>query len=469
MSASDTPTILREAYYAQQHAQQAGHREHLVHAHSLMGIAHLLEGNYSHALVHQEEVLKYLNQVLSPSLKTVLLCDVGANFNDFGTPHEAMTFLEQALAITVEHDLHFARILVRENLGQTLLQLGRLEEGERLLREGLDEAVAGRYDRWEAYFRCTLGEHLVTVGDVQTGYEQLIRATEAARRVHDHYLASTSASTLGRVLRRLGRLDEASYHLEVGLKIAQSSNLLGPCKLAHQELSEALAQQGHFEAALGHFQQFHELAMKVQLEESRRHAQLLIVQQELDREREQSRFQRQANDELRLAHTVVQQQAEELARIASEDGLTGLANRRHFMTRLRERLSGPAFAIAFIDVDHFKDVNDRFGHPVGDQVLIHLGQIMRRYTRPEDMVARIGGEEFAVLLTIPDASRAWEVAERIREAVAAYAWSQIVAGLNLTVSLGFVMSPEAQDQDRLLKLADTRLYEAKLSGRNTVV
>ncbi|GGK36649.1 hypothetical protein GCM10008955_33070 [Deinococcus malanensis] len=415
-------------------------------------------------------MLKQLDHVHSPTLKAVLLCDIGANFNHFGTPHDALTFLGQALAVTVEHDLHFSRILVRENLGQTLLQLGRLEEGEHFLKEGLDEAVAGGYDRWEAYLRCTLGEHLAMTGDVQAGYEHLIRATQVAQHVKDSYLASTSASTLGRALRRLGQLEDACHHLEMGLRIAQDADLLGPCKLAHQELSELLAQQGNFEKALRHFQQFHELAMKVQLEESRRHAQLLILQQELDREREQSESHRQTNDELRRAHSVMQRQAEELTRLASEDTLTGLANRRQFMRDLAvKKADGTSFAVTLIDVDHFKSVNDCFGHPVGDQVLIKLGQLFSQHTRADDAVARIGGEEFAVLLAVPDAVRAREVAERIREAVAAHGWNEIAPELAVTVSVGIVLGEEAEEQDNLLRLADARLYEAKQSGRNKVV
>ncbi|MFC4640231.1 sensor domain-containing diguanylate cyclase [Deinococcus hohokamensis] len=470
VSQSDAPRILREAHQALRLAEVAGAAEPLVHAHSLMGIANLLVGDHGRALVHQEVVLKQLDQVHSPSLKAVLLCDVGANFNDFGTPHEAMIFLDQALALTAEHDLRFTQILVRENLGRTLIQLGRIEEGERLLQEGLKQAIDGHYDRWEAYLRCGLGEHLVMTGQVAAGHDHLLRATEVARGVEDSYLASTCASTLGRALRHLGRLDEARGHLEAGLKTAQDANLLGPCKIAHQELSELLAQQGKFEEALRHFQQFHDLAMKVQLEESHRHAQLMILQQELDRERERAEAQRQTHDELRRAHLMVQQQAQELTRIASEDPLTGLDNRRQFLTYLSDWMQSKAvFSVALLDADHFKSVNDRFGHPVGDQVLTRLGQIFRQHTRPEDVVARIGGEEFAILLAVTDPSVASDIADRIRMAVASHVWDDIVPDLRLTVSIGLAFSPEVSTQEALLSLGDARLYRAKQAGRDRVV
>ena len=467
---SDAPTTLQSGHHALKLAQAAGIMEHIVHAHSLIGIAHLLVGDHGRALMHQEEVLRHLEEVRSPSLKTVLLCDVGANFNDFGTPNEARTFLEQALTLVHTHALHFSSILVRENLGRTLLQLGEHAAGTALLQEGLKHAVAGGYDRWEAYFRCTLGEHLVMQDHVDEGYAHLQQAVEASRKGEDPFLTSVTLSTLGRALRHLGQLEEAQLSLSDALRVAQEATLLGPCKLAHQELSEVLAQRQDYRGALQHFQQYHELAMKVQLEESRRHAQLLMLQQDLDREREQSEEQRRVNRELREAHARMQEQAAQLSRLANEDPLTGLANRRQFLMQLSESLTGDqAVAVLLIDVDHFKRINDQYGHPTGDQVLRRLGQILLQHTRVEDVVARIGGEEFAVLLKGTLAVTARAAAERIRAAVAQEVWQVLTKGEAVTVSVGVAHSDDGRDEHQLMVLADRRLYRAKHQGRNQVV
>ncbi|SMB82851.1 tetratricopeptide repeat-containing diguanylate cyclase [Deinococcus hopiensis] len=467
---SDAPTTLRCGHQALKLAQAAAVTEHIVHAHSLIGIAHLLVGDHARALVHQEEVLRHLEAVQSPSLKTVLLCDVGASFNDFGTPDDARTFLERALTLVHTHALHFSSILVRENLGRTLLQLGEHAAGTALLQEGLTRAVAGGYTRWEAYIRCTLGEHLVMQGHVDEGYAHLQQAVAASRKGEDPLLTSVTLSTLGRALRHLGQLEKAQVYLRDALRVAQEAALLGPCKLAHQELSGVLAQRQEYRAALQHFQQYHELAMKVQLEESRRHAQLLVLQQDLDREREQSEAQRRVNRELREAHARMQEQAAQLSRLANEDPLTGLANRRQFLSQLAESLTGDqAVAVMLVDVDHFKRINDKYGHPAGDQVLRRLGQILQQHTRVKDVVARIGGEEFAVLLKGTLAAAARTTAERMRAAVAQEAWPILTEGEAVTVSVGVAHSEDGRDERQLMVLGDRRLYRAKHQGRNQVV
>jgi len=465
----DAVGVLRHAHTALLDAEAARHVEHRVHAHSLIGVAYLLTGDSTRALVHEEEVLKHLDEVTSPSLRACLLCDIGANFNSFGSPEDARVFLQRAYAITLEHDLGFARILVAENLGRALLQLGHVEEGEQLLHEGLEAAVRGRLPRWEAYLRCTLGEHQVLRGETQTGFVQLNRALSAAQDVEDTFLIATVRAMLGRALRELNRHEEARAELNLALDAATRAELLGPAKDAHLELSEVLAQQAAFEPALHHHRLYHALAMKVQLEEARRHAQLLMLQQELDRERQNTEAERQLNDQLRRAHAVVQQQADEMARMAREDALTGLANRRHFMERLHVHLrSRHAFAVLLVDVDHFKNVNDRFGHPIGDEVLRRLGHALEQQVRDEDLVARFGGEEFAVLLHAASIERAAEVAERLRHAVAHQNWDDLTPGIAVTVSIGVAHAAEAACHERLISLADHRLYEAKQRGRNRV-
>lgn len=159
-----------------------------------------------------------------------------------------------------------------------------------------------------------------------------------------------------------------------------------------------------------------------------------------------------------------------LAELATTDSLTGLRNRRAFDHSLAlelaivERHRSP-LSLLMLDVDHFKRINDRLGHEAGDQVLQMIGQILSAGARVIDIVARVGGEEFAVLLPNTGAQGALEVAERMRLAVA-----QAPAGAHggVTISIGAVTLHDGETACSLYARADAALYAAKEAGRNRV-
>ena len=165
----------------------------------------------------------------------------------------------------------------------------------------------------------------------------------------------------------------------------------------------------------------------------------------------------------------------ELERRAQIDALTGLNNRRHFyelaeMELARSRRYDKPLAIMMLDVDHFKNINDTYGHHVGDTVLQKLSAVCLQAMREIDIVGRLGGEEFSILLPEATAAQALEAAERLREAVAAMVVPLEQGGsLSFTASIG-VTGLVATDNDvaAMLKRADEAMYAAKKSGRNRV-
>lgn len=169
------------------------------------------------------------------------------------------------------------------------------------------------------------------------------------------------------------------------------------------------------------------------------------------------------------------QMLEQLDRQANEDYLTGLYNRRYFMERgqqelAREQRFGDTLSLLMLDIDHFKSINDTHGHKAGDIVLQKLSEIMRETLRTFDLIGRLGGEEFAIMLPETDLQKACEVAERLRAQVAGTG-VVLEAGLPLhfTVSIGVVALTEKDiNLDILLNQADKALYQAKESGRNRV-
>jgi diguanylate cyclase (GGDEF)-like protein len=165
---------------------------------------------------------------------------------------------------------------------------------------------------------------------------------------------------------------------------------------------------------------------------------------------------------------------ERLKVLTETDALTGLKNRRAFMRLLaaesgRARRTKRPVGLLIIDVDHFKSINDQHGHPTGDRVLAEVANRLSEEARGYDTIARIGGEEFAVLLPEVSEDNAVIVAERLRGAVEATR-SAGELELGVTISIGLAMGPIDGDEvgEALFQLADTALYEAKGAGRNRV-
>lgn len=170
----------------------------------------------------------------------------------------------------------------------------------------------------------------------------------------------------------------------------------------------------------------------------------------------------------------------ELEHESITDPLMGIRNRRYLDRRIHEEFArakryGLAFSVLLLDVDHFKRVNDTYGHQVGDRVLIGVGKILSASVRACDMVARFGGEEVCVLATSTPTSGALVLAERLRTRVSDSALvpgSEIGASddVRVTVSIGVAsLGPEHESVEALLKSADRALYEAKRNGRNRVM
>ncbi len=156
------------------------------------------------------------------------------------------------------------------------------------------------------------------------------------------------------------------------------------------------------------------------------------------------------------------------------DLLTGLPNRRWFQMALSRELtkvqrSGASMAIALVDLDHFKQVNDHYGHAVGDEALKHVAQQLKVHARAGDFVARIGGEEFVVLMQADSVSQAQAGAERLRAGIAALPFDAPNGTYALTASVGVALYHPGVSPNRLLRAADLAMYRAKHAGRNQVV
>jgi diguanylate cyclase (GGDEF)-like protein len=173
-----------------------------------------------------------------------------------------------------------------------------------------------------------------------------------------------------------------------------------------------------------------------------------------------------ANGELVRALQTIEQ-------LAVQDELTGVSNRRHLLDvlnkeKVRVDRGQPTFCLGIIDLDHFKRVNDKYGHLQGDEVLRSLIQAVRREIREIDTIARYGGEEFVILLVNTSLDEACSVAERMRHIASELRYRGLPDGFGVTVSIGLTEYTRDESVDELLTRADSALYLAKQSGRDRV-
>lgn len=176
---------------------------------------------------------------------------------------------------------------------------------------------------------------------------------------------------------------------------------------------------------------------------------------------------------LALGLTVAMRLVQGLQRLNLRDPLTGLGNRRALQESAAVQLArferhGRAFAVVSLDIDHFKRVNDAWGHAVGDLALCHLATLLQAQLRMEDLAVRTGGEEFLLVLPETDLEAAQHLAERLRLTVASTPLVVSERALPLTISLGVAQARSGESLDALLERADAALYRAKHEGRNCV-
>jgi len=226
----------------------------------------------------------------------------------------------------------------------------------------------------------------------------------------------------------------------------------------HHAAWRAAREVGQTQQALDHLEQYQRLERARMLSQLRGRSQLFVTTVEAEQVRLEAR---------RAGERAVR--AEVSARV---DQLTGLGNRRELEQRwppMVQRLADGQLplAMAMLDLDHFKQVNDRFGHAVGDAVLVALAKLLRDNTRDDDLIIRTGGEEFLLVLPEVDLIGALHVCDRMRQRVAAHGWELLCPSLQVTVSVGLTAAPP-YDLRTLIQRADAALYEAKRTGRNRV-
>jgi diguanylate cyclase len=425
------------------------------------GAAHQRVDEHASAIAYFDQAEQLLQSIDDPHLHHGLLRRMGVSCSLLGRHEQALGYIGRSIAVLPETATAQDRMSSRNSLINAY--------SRRIAATGKTEPE--RQEAWRALLPLL---------------EDLIRdATEEGC----HRIALLARANRGTALVRVGRYEEGIAFLEtvlVDLSAAGLSSDMGAAKgsiaTAHLKLRRFERAVEIFREALGHLGES-SMAFQREVWDG-----IAAAHEGLDQPREALAAIKCARAlEIRLADSSAVARLEknevradmakvtlELARLADEDSLTGLANRRAAERALRSALEGgqtDPLALLFMDLDHFKAINDRFGHAMGDRVLRECAQLMRLGSRSVDLAARWGGEEFLLILVGADAGRAIEIAERLRLAVERFDWAALDPALAVTLSIGLASSSEIArgDAGALLALADARVYAAKAQGRNRIV
>ncbi len=439
-------------------------------------------GDISRAARAMQDGISLAQELGERRMEAMFMANLGYLFgeHDEAGPYEEYT--RQALRVFVEigeRRLHAHSLC---NLGGALARMGRLAEAATCYDEGWAIAQTLDVPRLRALFLAGLGGLRFAQGRGEEGLTLYRESLVLLKDVGDTPQYARHVLLMGRHLVEASRHREAIPLLNEALQIADRHHYAAVRWQAHEHLATAHEALGDTVAAL-HALREH-MALRAAFAEARidervRAAELRFAaetaRREVDLERRRVTELERVNNELSEAlarQVALQTQLEELART---DGLTALSNRRHAREVLtqeiqRARRRWRPFAVALIDADHFKAVNDTFGHAVGDEVLVEFGRRLRSAVRTVDVVARWGGEEFLVGLLDTSGLPTREVAARLQRALHAAPFRTSAGDIVVTGSIGVTdLRDEDETLDALLRRADAALYRAKAAGRACVV
>jgi diguanylate cyclase (GGDEF)-like protein len=460
-------------------AERAGDDALTVEAAAMGAHLSFFSGSYREALRQAERSVKVADVSGDDRLRIYARRCACMVFGNLDVP-EWPEMLQELLGLTIDAGDLWEEAISRNDLAHLQLVSGEIAGATAEIARAI--AVA---ERFAPHNHFALGVLLCTRAEIHLGAGRGTAALADARAAQGHlthgrapnpYIYGTSVHAEVRALLSADRVDEAWTSGRAG--VARLNHVVPQIRsMILQDLAGALRAAGRSDEA------YDALAEGAELERLA-YRELTELQRELERVVHQHGAARLEVDTLNTKNlqleTMVHQLAEahrELEELqgllrdqAERDWLTGLFNRRYLdgvLERAGTDVGPEPLSVAALDLDHFKAINDRFGHGVGDQVLARTAAVLQAAVRGTDVVARTGGEEFVIVMPGTAAADAIACAERVRHALAAEPWDAIAPGLAITASIGVVSASDTA-VDAVVRLADRRLYAAKSAGRNRV-
>lgn len=450
-----------------------------------VGIVFAYCGDYAEALKFMRAAESYLDQRSQLQLKSEILNNIGYTYVALADPANAIPILQSSLKIAqkIRRDGTLNHFITQSNVYDSLCQAFLAQNNlSAALQAGLKSTALSHQSsdlKKEA-------EYLLILGDVYSRMENLPQADDhyqqalTLARAHGFRREEAEAyRKLGILQCHQGQYTLAKKLIEDALALASEIKIQREVYECHQAMAMLYKATAEFEKALVHYERFHQIKETVFNDQSDQRIKNLETLHQVQQSRREAEIQQQKNIELQK-EIVERKKAHKLAEIlASTDSLTGIYNRRHFM-HLAKRFIAEAIqaqtplGVIILDIDHFKQVNDQFGHQEGDRTLSAVARKIGAMLRSADILGRIGGEEFAIALPNSNGEQSMTIAERLRSAVEALRISPASPDLKVTISLG-IASLEVCPQidadlllDKLLERADQAMYAAKRQGRNRV-
>jgi diguanylate cyclase (GGDEF)-like protein len=323
----------------------------------------------------------------------------------------------------------------------------------------------------EAFALSNEADAYIVQGDIPAARERVEAYARIARQMGFRRLVAYALLDEARLLRLEGRLDEAIAVLqapELEASLAGNADVGLVHLTALYELHKA---SGRFEQALEHHERLMARQTQRLNDRSARLQRVLLARLDLEQAEAAAERARLEARAARLHAESLERERDRHREASLRDPLTGLGNRRAMDEEwagheARAARDGELLFAAIIDIDHFKRVNDTYGHARGDAVIVAVARRVLELLRRSDRVYRLGGEELLVLLTDASPQAGWAACERLRRGVAAVPWDEMADGLVVTISLGVTAQQPGDTPAAVLERADAALYEAKRAGRN---
>ena len=425
----------------------------LARSHFHLALTYHYLGDHAASLENAISAVELLDDHALPGLRLMYLVRLANSLGDAGSIDAARERYLQAEQLAIAINDLTRRLLVLNNRAYTEFQAGQLSAAATVVeRMRVVAAALGR--DFLIVERDTIATIQIGLGQYAEAEQTLLSVPDSPLWYEVHDLAEATL-TLARAQRCLGALDRAQHSLDRSRTLCEERDLAGIRVAVTAEQAELYAAAGAFEQA------FHE--------HKRYHAggeELRSAQQEARTHTRQVMFETaQARND-----------AERYREQALRDPLTGLRNRRYVDDHLPTAVvlaaeTGSPLTIAIVDVDHFKRINDTLSHDVGDEVLVAVADLLRggqQTLSDTGFVARMGGEEFLIVLPGVGAGQAATRLEVLRQAVARHRWQAVTGDLPVTVSIGATTTRGDDVLATLLADADRMLYAAKNAGRNQV-
>ncbi len=432
---------------------------------ALQAHLHYFSGAYAEALRRADEAVELADATGDLALRIHARRMACVAWGNIGVDDLAGRFAA-VLELTVEAGSPWEEAMCRNDVACERIASGDREAATCELDHAM--ALARSLDPRNRFLlgvlHCTRGELRLTQGRAQDAVRDAARAITYVTTTAEinPYVLGMSILVEVRALAALDRLDDATRAAEMALqrlgdRVPQArSMILG-------DIAAALREAGRAGEAYDMLARGAALEREALQEFSRLQLGLGRAHLEMAAARRQADALDLKNRQLERAIAELAETREQLRELVDRDPLTGLHNRR-YLARARAREDEVSFALA--DIDHFKAINDLYGHLIGDRVLVRVAELLVSHLRVEDVVMRIGGEEFALLMPRATPAEAAAACERLRVTIATESWDRIAPDLGVTASFGVA---SGDDLEALEREADDRLYEAKRTGRNRIV